>query len=145
MVEQHISNMKDVGSRLTWIIFYLRQKTRKRRKIPLFAKTCRLALKKTSVGNAKSPEISGSYNAIIFHSPDQWRRCHLVREVESFGRCCYSVGLGLGKLFPARESLVSDILAGDRNTAKPFLQCLPTLNDPRIVYRSAIYQQYREH
>jgi len=31
------------------------------------------------------------------------------------------LGLELGKLFPARESLVSDILAGDRNTAKPFL------------------------
>jgi len=28
------------------------------------------------------------------------------------------LGLGLGKLFPARESLVSDIPAGDRNTAK---------------------------
>jgi len=26
----------------------------------------------------------------------------------------------LGKLFPARESLVSDIPAGDGNTAKPF-------------------------
>jgi len=25
-------------------------------------------------------------------------------------------GLGLGKLFPARESLVSDILAGDRKS-----------------------------
>jgi hypothetical protein len=31
--------------------------------------------------------------------------------------------LGLGKLFMARESLVCDILAGDRNTAKLFLQC----------------------
>jgi len=31
-----------------------------------------------------------------------------------------SLGLGLGKLFPARESLVSDIPAGDENTAKPF-------------------------
>jgi len=30
------------------------------------------------------------------------------------------LGLGLGKLFPARESLVSDIPAGDKNTAKPF-------------------------
>jgi len=30
------------------------------------------------------------------------------------------MGLGLGKLFPAMESLVSDIPAGDRNTAKPF-------------------------
>jgi len=28
--------------------------------------------------------------------------------------------MGLGKLFPARESLVSEILAGDENTAKPF-------------------------
>jgi len=33
------------------------------------------------------------------------------------------LGLGLGKLFSARESLVSDILAGDRKTATPFLQC----------------------
>ena len=32
------------------------------------------------------------------------------------------LGLVLGKLFPARESLVSDIPAGDGNTAKPFLQ-----------------------
>jgi len=32
-------------------------------------------------------------------------------------------GLGLGKLFPARESLVSNILAGDGNTAYLFLQC----------------------
>jgi hypothetical protein len=30
------------------------------------------------------------------------------------------LGLGLGKLFPARESLVSDILAGEGNTAKLF-------------------------
>jgi len=30
------------------------------------------------------------------------------------------LGLGLGKLFPARESLVSDIPAGDGNTAQPF-------------------------
>jgi len=30
------------------------------------------------------------------------------------------LGLGLGKLFQARESLVSDILAGDRNVAEPF-------------------------
>ncbi len=27
------------------------------------------------------------------------------------------------KLFPVRESLVNDILAGDGNTANPFLQC----------------------
>jgi len=33
------------------------------------------------------------------------------------------LGLRLGKLFPARESLVSDIPAEDRNTANPFLQC----------------------
>jgi len=31
--------------------------------------------------------------------------------------------LGLGKLFPARERLVSDNPAGDGNTAKPCLQC----------------------
>jgi len=30
------------------------------------------------------------------------------------------LGLGLGKLFPALESLVSVIPAGDGNTAKPF-------------------------
>jgi len=29
----------------------------------------------------------------------------------------------MGKLFTAMESLVSDISAGDGNTAKPFLQC----------------------
>jgi len=34
------------------------------------------------------------------------------------------LGLGMGKLFPARESLVSDISAGDGNIAKPFLQCI---------------------
>jgi len=33
------------------------------------------------------------------------------------------LGPGLGKLFLARESLVSDIPAGDGNIAKPFLQC----------------------
>jgi len=31
--------------------------------------------------------------------------------------------LGLGKFFPARESLASDILAGDGKTATLFLQC----------------------
>ena len=30
------------------------------------------------------------------------------------------LGLGLDKILPARESLVSDIPAGDGNTAKPF-------------------------
>jgi len=30
------------------------------------------------------------------------------------------LGLGLGKLFPARESLASDIPAGDGNIAEPF-------------------------
>jgi len=33
-----------------------------------------------------------------------------------------SLELGLGKLFTARENLVSDIPAGDGNIAKPFLQ-----------------------
>jgi len=33
------------------------------------------------------------------------------------------LGLGLGTFFPARESLVSDIPAGDGNIAKLFLQC----------------------
>jgi len=32
------------------------------------------------------------------------------------------LGLELGTLFPARESMVSDIPAGDRNVAKLFLQ-----------------------
>jgi len=31
--------------------------------------------------------------------------------------------LGLGKLFPAKESLVSDIPAGDGNVVSLFLQC----------------------
>jgi len=31
--------------------------------------------------------------------------------------------MGLGKLFPARESLVSDIPAGDGNTLNLVLQC----------------------
>ena len=34
-----------------------------------------------------------------------------------------SLGLQLGKLFLARESLVSDIPAGDMNIAKLYLQC----------------------
>jgi len=34
----------------------------------------------------------------------------------------FLMGQGVGKLFLARESLVSDILAGDGNIAKPFLQ-----------------------
>jgi len=33
------------------------------------------------------------------------------------------LGLGLGKLFPARESLVSDIPAGDGKLLNLFLQC----------------------
>ena len=33
------------------------------------------------------------------------------------------LGLGPGKLFPARESLVCDILAGDRNPLNLFLHC----------------------
>jgi len=33
----------------------------------------------------------------------------------------YQTFLGLGKLFPARESLVNDIPAVDENIAKPFL------------------------
>ena len=36
--------------------------------------------------------------------------------------------MGLGKLFPDRESLVSDILAGEGNTAKPFF----------IVYKNGL-------
>ena len=39
---------------------------------------------------------------------------------------CYDqtlLGLGFGRLFPARESLVSDILAGDGNLINLFLQC----------------------
>jgi len=35
------------------------------------------------------------------------------------------LGLGLGKLFPVREILVSDILAGNGNTLNLFLQCMP--------------------
>jgi len=38
------------------------------------------------------------------------------------------LGMGLGKLFPARENMVSDIPAGDGNTAKPFLTAYTTLN-----------------
>jgi len=36
------------------------------------------------------------------------------------------LGMGMGKLFLARESLVSDIPAGNRNTAKPFFYILTT-------------------
>jgi len=41
------------------------------------------------------------------------------------------LGLGLGKeqyVFPARERLVSDIPAGDRNTAKPFFYSVSLLH-----------------
>ena len=41
------------------------------------------------------------------------------------------MGLELGQLFPTRESLVSYILAGDGNTAKPFLQCIVLRENPR--------------
>jgi len=37
-------------------------------------------------------------------------------------------GLGMGKLFLGRESLVSDIPAGAGNIAKPFLQCSQPLS-----------------
>jgi len=42
--------------------------------------------------------------------------CKKIYEIPGF----VLTKLGLGKLFPARESLISDIPAGDRNTAKPF-------------------------
>ena len=38
------------------------------------------------------------------------------------------LGLGLGKIFPARESLVSDIPAGNGNIVKLFLQCALYIN-----------------
>jgi len=37
-----------------------------------------------------------------------------------FDQTFLGLGLGLGKFFPVRESLVSDIPAGDGNTAEPF-------------------------
>jgi len=43
-----------------------------------------------------------------------------------------SLGLGPGKLFPAMESLVSDIPVGDGNTAKPFLQCAKNLSVKKL-------------
>jgi len=54
-----------------------------------------------------------------------------------------SLGLELGRLFPARESLVSDIPAGGRESAKPFFTvksyyCIPSnivINVP-VVYKA---------
>jgi len=45
--------------------------------------------------------------------------CKKIDEIPGFVLKKTFLGLGLGKLFPARESLVSHILAGDVNTAKP--------------------------
>jgi len=56
-------------------------------------------------------------------------RCiHLEKKLSNSWICFDQtfLELGLGKLFPARQSLVNDIPAVDRNTAKPFLQCRKT-------------------
>jgi len=42
------------------------------------------------------------------------------------------LGLGQGKLFPARERLVSDIPAGDGNIANLSLQCITTQDFIRV-------------
>jgi len=46
--------------------------------------------------------------------------------------------MGLGKLFPARESLVSDIPAGDRKSLNLYLQCMysPVLS-PALTTQSS--------
>jgi len=51
---------------------------------------------------------------------------HYKKNVRDYWICSDQtfLGLGLGKLFPARESFVSDIPAGDGNTAKPFFTVL---------------------
>ncbi len=69
--------------------------------------------------------IPGPNKGILFPSPDCWLRRHPVRVAESFARSCDSVGSCPAillesiplempkKQFPASESLVSDIPAGD--------------------------------
>jgi len=44
------------------------------------------------------------------------------------------LGLGLGKLFPARESLVSDILAGDGKSLNLYLQCTDLQRERDTLY-----------
>jgi len=51
---------------------------------------------------------------------------YTVKKLRDSWICFDQTFLGLCKLFPARESMVSDIPAGDGNTAKPFLQCTGT-------------------
>jgi len=45
---------------------------------------------------------------------------------------------GIIKLFPSRESLVSDIPAGDRKTANLFFQCIPLLSAVEVLVRWGI-------
>ena len=50
-----------------------------------------------------------------------------------------SRGLGLGNLFPARESLVSDFQAGDGNTAKPFFTVYPYIVQGYLYINHSTY------
>jgi len=61
----------------------------------------------------------------------------LTRFLDSFDQTF--LGLGLGKLFPARESLVSDIPAGDGKSLGLYLQCVSFLICGPI---SNIYSSY---
>jgi len=65
-----------------------------------------------------------------------------AKNVRNFWICLDQTfqGLGMGKLFPVRESLESDIPAGDRNTAKPLLQCRL---EPRTVETEALAVRQR--
>jgi len=48
------------------------------------------------------------------------------------------LGLGLGKLFPVRESLVSDIPAGDGNPLNLFLQCKDKLFKRESLFKDGV-------
>ena len=52
-----------------------------------------------------------------------------VKKLRDSWFCFYQtfLGLGLGKLFPARESFVSDIPAGEGNTGKLFYSMYRTI------------------
>jgi len=52
---------------------------------------------------------------------------HTVNKNVRYSGSCFDqtfLGLGLGRLFPASESFVSDIPAGDGNPLNLYLQCI---------------------
>ena len=74
------------------------------------------------VGSACEHEYPGAL-CLIIPIPRLPHLYTVKKKLRDSWICFDQTFLGLVKLFPAWESLVSDIPAGDGNTAKPFLQC----------------------